>query len=67
MLELGISTLCDQQRLHRQSGVIYGKDRDCVEESNKDWIRVVQERCNGWWDVGWIMIVAGSTENVIDS
>ena len=35
MLELGVSTLCDQQRLHRQSGVIDGKDRDCVEESNK--------------------------------
>jgi hypothetical protein len=41
VLELGISSLRDQQRLYRQSWVIYGKDRDCVEESNENWIRVV--------------------------
>ena len=29
-------------------------------------MRGVQEGCREWMDLGWIMIMAGSTENVID-
>ena len=66
MLELGISTLCDKQRLHRESWIICGEDRYSVNKGIEGWIRDVEEGCRGRWDLRWIMIMAGSTENVID-
>ena len=66
MLELGISTLCDKQRLHRESWIICGEDRYSVKKGIECWMRDVEEGHRGRWDLGWIMIMAGSTENVID-
>ena len=43
MLELGISTLCDKQRLHRESWIIRGEDRYSVKKGIECWMRDVEE------------------------